>query len=78
MEDSIGGIRAVLGGSVIRRRRSCAGLRFSDTGWFKDLSLKFLSVKAGRLLILAGTDRLDKTLTIGQMQGTNEASPKLY
>ncbi|KAJ3333371.1 Protein phosphatase methylesterase 1 [Blyttiomyces sp. JEL0837] len=37
--------------------------------WFLDLSSKFLAVKAGRLLILAGTDRLDKALTIGQMQG---------
>lgn len=38
-------------------------------GWFEKLSETFLNVKAGRVLILAGTDRLDKTLTIGQMQG---------
>ncbi|KAI8927963.1 Alpha/Beta hydrolase protein [Entophlyctis helioformis] len=38
-------------------------------GWFQDLSSKFLSARAGRLLILAGADRLDKPLTIGQMQG---------
>ncbi|KAI9202662.1 Pp2a-specific methylesterase Apo form [Polychytrium aggregatum] len=38
-------------------------------GWFTDLSLKFLTVRGARLLILAGTDRLDKPLTIGQMQG---------
>jgi hypothetical protein len=38
-------------------------------GWFEKLSEKFLSVKAGKLLVLAGTDRLDKVLTIGQMQG---------
>ncbi|KAJ3217442.1 hypothetical protein HDU67_007912 [Dinochytrium kinnereticum] len=37
--------------------------------WFTNLSEKFLSVKAGRLLVLAGTDRLDKPLTIAQMQG---------
>ncbi|KAJ3086603.1 Protein phosphatase methylesterase 1 [Quaeritorhiza haematococci] len=37
--------------------------------WFANLSAKFLSVRGGRLLILAGTDRLDKALTIGQMQG---------
>jgi len=39
------------------------------TGWFTDLSKHFLSAKAAKLLILAGTDRLDKDLTIAQMQG---------
>ncbi|KAG8949765.1 Protein with carboxyl methyl esterase activity [Tulasnella sp. 424] len=39
------------------------------TGWFTGLSASFLAVRAARLLILAGTDRLDKTLMIGQMQG---------
>jgi protein phosphatase methylesterase 1 len=29
----------------------------------------FLACRAARLLILAGTDRLDKELMIGQMQG---------
>lgn len=38
-------------------------------GWFEGLSASFLSVAAPRLLLLAGTDRLDKTLLIGQMQG---------
>lgn len=39
-------------------------------GWFAGLSRKFLECKsAGKLLILAGTDRLDKELMIGQMQG---------
>ncbi|KAJ9657156.1 Protein phosphatase methylesterase 1 [Neophaeococcomyces mojaviensis] len=38
--------------------------------WFTGLSSKFLSVPgAGKLLLLAGTDRLDKELMIGQMQG---------
>lgn len=38
--------------------------------WFTGLSSKFLNVPgAGKLLILAGTDRLDKELMIGQMQG---------
>lgn len=37
--------------------------------WFVGLSKKFLEAKGGKLLILAGTDRLDKELTIGQMQG---------
>lgn len=38
-------------------------------GWFSGLSTQFLAVRTARLLILAGTDRLDKTLMIGQMQG---------
>ncbi|XP_037568516.1 protein phosphatase methylesterase 1-like isoform X1 [Dermacentor silvarum] len=38
-------------------------------GWFAGLSSLFLSVPAPKLLLLAGVDRLDKDLTIGQMQG---------
>lgn len=38
-------------------------------GWFTGLSARFLKVPAARLLVLAGTDRLDKDLMIGQMQG---------
>merc|ERR1712142_194776 len=38
-------------------------------GWFKDMSSLFLSTSVPKLLILAGVDRLDKELTIGQMQG---------
>lgn len=38
-------------------------------GWFKGLSSGFLNGKAAKLLLLAGTDRLDKELMIGQMQG---------
>lgn len=38
-------------------------------GWFVDLSKKFLEAKGGKLLLLAGTDRLDRELIIGQMQG---------
>ena len=37
--------------------------------WFVGLSAKFLSARGGKLLLLAGTDRLDKELMIGQMQG---------
>ncbi|KAF9449758.1 protein phosphatase methylesterase [Macrolepiota fuliginosa MF-IS2] len=37
--------------------------------WFLGLSNKFLSARTARLLVLAGTDRLDKELMIGQMQG---------
>ncbi|KAK0632145.1 protein phosphatase methylesterase 1 [Immersiella caudata] len=38
-------------------------------GWFVGLSKKFLEAKGGKMLLLAGTDRLDTELTIGQMQG---------
>ncbi|TKA21770.1 hypothetical protein B0A50_08695 [Salinomyces thailandicus] len=37
--------------------------------WFTSLSSKFLSARAAKLLILAGTDRLDRELMIAQMQG---------
>jgi len=38
-------------------------------GWFEGLSNKFLSVPVPKMLLLAGVDRLDKDLTVGQMQG---------
>ena len=38
-------------------------------GWFTGLSKNFLAARTARLLVLAGTDRLDKELMIGQMQG---------
>uniref|UniRef100_A0A131XS79 Protein phosphatase methylesterase 1 n=1 Tax=Ixodes ricinus TaxID=34613 RepID=A0A131XS79_IXORI len=38
-------------------------------GWFVGLSSLFLMVPCPKLLLLAGVDRLDKDLTIGQMQG---------
>ncbi|KAL8784469.1 MAG: hypothetical protein Q9213_003940 [Squamulea squamosa] len=45
--------------------------------WFTGLSKKFLESKGGKLLILAGTDRLDKELMIGQMQGESFAESGL-
>ncbi|KAK7729550.1 Protein phosphatase methylesterase 1 [Botryosphaeria dothidea] len=39
------------------------------TNWFEGLSSKFLTARGAKLLLLAGTDRLDKELMIGQMQG---------
>ncbi|KAA1136972.1 putative carboxyl methyl esterase [Puccinia graminis f. sp. tritici] len=44
------------------------------SGWYRGLSSKFLSQKTARLLVLAGTDRLDKELMIGQMQGKYQLS----
>jgi hypothetical protein len=37
--------------------------------WFTGLSSQFLVARTARLLVLAGTERLDKELMIGQMQG---------
>ena len=38
-------------------------------GWFSGMSQLFLGCAVPKLLLLAGVDRLDKDLTIGQMQG---------
>ena len=38
-------------------------------GWFTGLSDAFLSIPCPKILILAGTDRLDTTLMVAQMQG---------
>ncbi len=38
-------------------------------GWFSGLSQLFLSCECPKLLLLAGVDRLDRDLTVGQMQG---------
>ena len=45
------------------------GLTNNFQGWFKGLSNHFLTTRTARLLVLAGTDRLDRELMIGQMQG---------
>ncbi|WVQ73010.1 hypothetical protein IAR50_002573 [Cryptococcus sp. DSM 104548] len=39
------------------------------SGWYTSLSSHFLSLPCARLLILAGQERLDKELMVGQMQG---------
>lgn len=39
------------------------------TGWFEGLSQKFLDLRVPKLLLLASIDGLDRTLTVGQMQG---------
>ena len=38
-------------------------------GWFKGLTSSFLNVKLPKLLLLAGSERMDKELTIAHMQG---------
>lgn len=37
--------------------------------WFTGMSGKFLAGRGAKVLVLAGTDRLDRELMIGQMQG---------
>ncbi len=37
--------------------------------WFDGLTKSFLSVKVPKILLLAASDRMDKELTIAQMQG---------
>ncbi|XP_076052134.1 protein phosphatase methylesterase 1 isoform X2 [Oratosquilla oratoria] len=39
------------------------------SGWFQGLSTKFLASYPSKMLLLAGIDRLDRDLTVGQMQG---------
>lgn len=39
------------------------------SGWFQGISTIYLSAPVPKLLILAGVDRLDKTLTVAHMQG---------
>lgn len=39
------------------------------SGWFQGLSEKFLNLRVPKLLLLASIDGLDRTLTVGQMQG---------
>ena len=43
-------------------------------GWFVGLSQQFLASSVPKLLLLAGVDRLDKELTVGQMQGESGLS----
>lgn len=38
-------------------------------GWYSGLSDMFLALRVPKVLVLVGTDRLDRPLTIGQMQG---------
>ncbi|KAG7461746.1 hypothetical protein MATL_G00194340 [Megalops atlanticus] len=43
-------------------------------GWFRGISNLFLGCNVPKLLLLAGIDRLDRDLTIGQMQGHTRQS----
>ncbi|KAF3175222.1 Protein with carboxyl methyl esterase activity, variant 3 [Orbilia oligospora] len=66
---SSGATAVVSNGRPWRWRTDLATTQPFWQDWFVGLSRKFLEAKGGKLLILAGTDRLDKELIIGQMQG---------
>lgn len=53
----------------VRLRKQTLNVAWIVAGWFTGLSSKFLASRTARLLVLAGTERLDKELMIGQMQG---------
>lgn len=57
------------GGRPWRWKTDLAATEPFWSDWFVGLSKKFLEARGGKLLLLAGTDRLDTELTIGQMQG---------
>ena len=57
------------GSQVLRWRIDLTRTEPHWSGWFQGLSQRFLSAPGARLLLLAGVDRLDKDLTVGQMQG---------
>jgi hypothetical protein len=61
--------RPLLGEWVWLSRETRFALSMYILGWFTGLSAAFLAARTARLLVLAGTDRLDKELMIGQMQG---------
>lgn len=55
-----------------RWRTNLTGTQPFWEDWFIGLSKKFLEARGGKFLLLAGTDRLDTELTIGQMQGEEQ------
>ena len=64
--------QCVTGGDVAREYVWRVNLKETECywqGWFSGLSKLFLTLSVPKMLILAGVDRLDKELTIGQMQG---------
>ena len=57
------------GPGVYRWRADLARTEPHWTSWFQGLSARFLAAPGAKLLLLAGVDRLDRELTVGQMQG---------
>ena len=46
----------------------------SHLDWFKGLTNSFLSIRVPKILMLAEKERMDKELTIAQMQGKFRAT----
>jgi len=72
MANSIGRHRTLLDEydhPVVLMSSTDYALWIARVDWFTSLSSLFLSCKTARLLVLAGTERLDRELMIGQMQG---------
>jgi len=44
-------------------------IKHNNKEWFTGLTKCFLSIKIPKILLLASSDRMDKELTIAQMQG---------
>jgi protein phosphatase methylesterase 1 len=57
------------GDATWRWRTDVLAARGFWDGWYAGVTELFLRVRAAKLLLLAGADRLDKALTIAQMQG---------
>jgi hypothetical protein len=56
-----------MGSALLTSLTRCAR-RGGPAGWFDGLSAQFLSLPVPKLLVLAGTDRLDKTLTVAHVR----------
>ena len=67
--EETGATPATVGERGYTWRIDLAGTEPHWEGWFQGLSSLFLSCPVPKVLILAGTDRLDKELTLGQIQG---------
>ncbi|KAF8555332.1 protein phosphatase methylesterase [Imleria badia] len=68
-ESTLAPLTRANGGYAFRWRTPLKSTAPYWQSWFDSLSTLFLSTRTGRLLILAGRERLDTTLEIGHMQG---------
>lgn len=73
---AVGSARISVPGQLVRNasgayvwRTDLTRMHTHWSGWYQNMSALFLAVPLPKLLVLAGTERLDTPLTIGQMQG---------
>ncbi len=60
----------MVGKSICNSLKNTGWVHFLlNSGWFKGLSTSFLSIHIPKILLTAEKERLDKELTIAQMQG---------